>query len=196
MMTDNSTDKDATTTETGNELERAKRYAKPVKSEYESFVTYMRERAAIEGPLALEKLTTDQMANILAAKTEEELEEAMEFAGLIGLRDVPNGAVVQFNGFHLVPGTRDEFKNKLGIFAVLDATLLTKTERFGAIGTNVLLDTGVERIITMMRAVESGQIPGLSFPIQRIVVKQAAGRGDLITLKKLPPVVNGETVPS
>jgi hypothetical protein len=175
--------------------EAEKKYAPVKRSDFDMFMEYVKQRASVEGPMAMEKLTRDQTQAIITATTEEELEAAMEFAGVTGLRDVPNGTVIQFNGFHYVPGTRSEFKNRFETFAVMDCTVLTATKRFGEIGTSVMLDTGVERIIAWLRAVESGQIPGLGFPVKRIVIKQPTGEGkELITLKKLPPVLSGETV--
>lgn len=165
------------------------------RSDIAAFAEYLVERAAIESPMVAKELSDDQTQRILAATTEEELEAAMEMLGVVGLREVPNGTVVQFNGYHVVPGTRSEFANRFGVFAVIDATMLTKTERFGNVGTNVMLDTGVERIIAWLRAIESGQINNSDFPVQRIVVKVPAGSGEMITLKRLPdPIVKGESV--
>lgn len=154
--------------------------------EMDAFKHYIRERAQIEGGLIKDELSANQINDILSARTEEELEAAMEIQGLRGLRDVPNGTIIQINTFHVVPGSREEFANSLGVFAVIEGTMLTKTQLFGDVGTEVMLDTGVERIIAWLRAVESGQVPGLEFPLQRIVIKQPGGRGDMITLKRIP----------
>jgi hypothetical protein len=154
----------------------------------------MRDRAELEGSLAIQQLNEEQFQRIIAAKTEDELEAAMEMIGLTGLKELENGTVIQINEFHLMPGNRQEFANRLGVFAVLDITLLSES-RLGKPGTRVMMDTGIERIITWLRAIESGQIAGIEFPVQRIVAKIGAGAGDMVTLKRLPkPVVSGETV--
>lgn len=174
------------TVETGTVVKR---------SDYEEFVAYLRDRAAIEGSLAVQKLNEEQFQRILAAKTEDELEEAMELLGLTGLKEIENGTVIQINEFHLMPGTRSEFQNRLGVFAVIDVTLLSDS-KLGKTGTNLMMDTGIDRIIVWLRAIESGQIPGTSFPLQRIVAKVGAASGDMVTLKRLPkPLVKGESAP-
>jgi hypothetical protein len=164
-------------------------------SDYDKFVHYLKERASLEGPLAIQQLTEDQTMRIFAARTEEELESAMEMLGLVGLRELDNGTLIQIDEFHLMPGSREEFDTGLGVFAVIEATLLSETKRFGKQGVKVVLDTGIPRIITWLRAVESGQIKGMQFPIQRLVIKVAAAGGkEMITLKRLPAPVKGETV--
>lgn len=161
---------------------------------YDQFVQYMRDRAELEGSLAIQQLNEDQFNRIIAAKTEDELEAAMEMIGLTGLKELENGSVIQINEFHLMPGNRQEFANRLGVFAVLDITLLSES-RLGKPGTRIMMDTGIERIIMWLRAIESGQITGVEFPIQRIVAKIGAGAGDMVTLRRMPkPVVAGETV--
>ena len=41
-----------------------------------------------------DELTAIQVERILAAETDDELFEAMEFGGLVGLKDVPDGTVL------------------------------------------------------------------------------------------------------
>jgi hypothetical protein len=141
----------------------------------EKFTEYVVNRAALEANLVREELGSAQMDAILNAQTEEELDAAMEMAGLIGLRDLDDGTEIQVNGFHYSPGTRSDFANRFGVFAVMDCVLIES-------GANVAIDTGIERIITWLRAKEAmGKLP-----TQCRVVKITTGSGnDMITLLPL-----------
>jgi hypothetical protein len=141
----------------------------------ERFAEYAVNRAALDAGLVREELGSAQMDAILSAQTEEELDAAMAMAGLIGLRDMQDGTEIQINGFHYAPGTRSDFANRFGIFAVMDCVLIET-------GANVAIDTGIERIITWLRAMEAMG----KFPVQRRVVKITTGSGnDMITLLPL-----------
>jgi hypothetical protein len=141
----------------------------------DKFAEYAVNRAALEANLVREELGSAQMDAILNATTEEELDAAMAMAGLVGLRDLEDGTEIQINGFHYAPGTRTDFANRFGIFAVMECTLLETS-------ANVAIDTGVERIITWLRAMEAMG----KFPVQRRVVKITTGSGnDMITLLPL-----------
>jgi hypothetical protein len=141
----------------------------------DKFAEYVVNRAALEANLVREELGSAQMDAILNAQTEEELDAAMEMAGLIGLRDLEDGTEIQVNGFHYSPGTRSDFANRFGVFAVMDCVLIES-------GANVAIDTGIERIITWLRAKEAmGKLP-----TQCRVVKITTGSGnDMITLLPL-----------
>lgn len=149
------------------------------KTPYEKFSEYCKDRADLDGQYVIDDLRQGQINNIFAATTPEELDKAMEAAGLTGLRDLDDGTEIQINGYHLMRGNRDEFANGLGVFAVMDAQLLSD-------GTPIALDTGIDRIIGYLRMIESGQIPGLDFPVQRRVKKTMAGKGEMITLLPVP----------
>jgi len=165
--------------ETGTEIAQPARSPHAV-SVYEQFTDYAKSRAAIEGPMVAEELNTAQMEAILTASTEEELEKAMEMAGLIGLRDLEDGQEIRINGYHYVTSSRSDIAGKLGVFIVMDVNLLNNGER-------VAVNTGIDRVIGFLRMVESGQIPGLDFPVDRIVRKVGTGSGnELITLRPLP----------
>jgi hypothetical protein len=141
----------------------------------DKFAEYVVNRAALEANLVREELGSAQMDAILNATTEEELDQAMAMAGLVGLRDMPDGTEIQINGFHFAPGTRSDFSNRFGVFAVMDCTLIET-------GASIALDTGVERIITWLRAMEAMD----KLPTQRRVVKITTGSGnDMITLLPL-----------
>jgi hypothetical protein len=141
----------------------------------EKFAEYVTNRAALEANLVREELGSAQMDAILNATTEEELDAAMGMAGLVGLRDLPDGTEIQINGFHYAPGTRSDFANRFGVFAVMECVLIET-------GANVAIDTGVERIITWLRAMEAMD----KFPTQRRIVKITTGSGnDMITLLPL-----------
>jgi hypothetical protein len=149
------------------------------KTVYDKFAEYCKDRADLDGQYVIEELQENQMAAILSATTEAELDKAMEAAGLTALKDLDDGTEIQINGYHYMHGTREEFRTRLGVFVVMDAQLLSD-------GTQIALDTSVERVIGFLRAVESGQIEGLDFPVQRRVKKTPTGKGDMITLHPIP----------
>ena len=142
---------------------------------YERFVSYVKDRASVEGSIVGQDLVNDQLDRILTAANLDELDAAMEMAGLTGLNNIPAGTELQINGYHLVTGNRAEFGNTLGVFAVIDAQRLSD-------GTEMVLDTGVERIIAFLRACEANGW----LPVQRVVHKIPTGNGELITLKRIP----------
>lgn len=143
------------------------------------FAEYAQNRAALDADFVRLELGSNQMDAILTATTEEELNKAMEMAGLVGLRDIPDGTELEIRSFHYAPGTRSDYANRWGIFAVMDCVYMHT-------GVNVAIDTGVERIITWLRAMESLD----AFPAQRRVVKTETGGGNfMITLLPLNPRV-------
>lgn len=147
-------------------------------SAYDRFVAYARDRASVEARFAASELESNQMNAILNATTEEELDAAMQMAGLTALGDLDDGTEIQINGYHLVTGSRADFANTMGVFAVIDAQRLSD-------GVQLALDTGVTRVIGFLRMVESGQL-GISFPIQRTVRKVATNNGySMVTLRPL-----------
>lgn len=135
---------------------------------------YLRARAEMEAPVVAQELSDQQMDKILTATTPEELDEAMKIAGLIGLRDLANGTEIQINGFHVALGTRSEFMNSLGVFAVINCQDLETGQEFN-------VDTGVQRVIAFLRMCEHFE----RFPLPVTVTKTAAGGGELITLLPL-----------
>jgi hypothetical protein len=144
----------------------------------EKFAAYAKERAALEAPLVAEELGMAQGDAILSATTEEELNAAMETASLIALKDLDDGTEIEIHGFHLAPGTRSEFATNLGVFAVMQCTLIEESR-------DVSIDTGVERIIKYLRMAEQLEL----FPVQRRIRKTPTGQGEMITLlpiKKRP----------
>jgi len=158
-------------------------------TQFERFVQYAKDRAAVEGSLVGDELTESQMERILTATTQEELDNAMKLAGLTGLKDLADGTEIQINGYHLVPGSRSEFANKLGVFAVIDAQLVSN-------GAEIKLDTGILRIIGYLRMCEANGW----FPVQRIVKKIPTGNGEMVTLEPLTeraiPVAGSRSVPA
>jgi hypothetical protein len=145
----------------------------------EKFARYVQQRAELEAPIVAEQLAFDQMESILAATTPEEIDKAMQIMGVVGLRTFDNGAEIEILGYHLAPGSREEFKNRLGVFAVMHVRVL-------ATGETAFVDTGIERVIAYLRACELME----RFPLPVRVMKQQTGRGnDMITLGPLPPRV-------
>jgi hypothetical protein len=151
---------------------------------HQRFAAYLRQRAEMEAPLVAAQLSQDQMDAILSAQTPEELEKAMQLAGLLGLRELEDGTEIEIHGYHVALGTRSEFMNSLGVFAVLDCVDI-------ASGTQFVADTGVERIIAYLRMCEQFDM----FPVQVRIKKIQAGRGEMITLLPLRArPVTGTTV--
>jgi len=147
----------------------------PAKRPVDKFAEYAMDRAEMEAPLVAQELGTAQGEAILTATTPEELEKAMEMAGLVGLRDLEDGTEIEIRGFHFAPGTRSDFRNRFGVFAVMDCVIIET-------GREVAIDTGVERILMWLRAYE---VMG-AYPIQRRVSKVQTGSGnDMITLLPL-----------
>ena len=137
------------------------------------FAEYILERAERESQIVAQELSFNQMDAILSATTPEELDNAMKILGVVGLKDLDNGTEFEIQEFHVSPGTREEFRNQLGVFAVMRAVMLET-------GQTAFLDTGVERIITYLRACEAME----RFPLAVRIVKQDTGRGNtMITLQ-------------
>ena len=141
----------------------------------DKFGQYALDRAMVEREIVAQELGAAQGDAILNAANPEELDAAMEMAGLIGLRDIDDGTEIEIRGFHYAPGTRTDFRNRWGIFAVMDCVLLEN-------GREVAIDTGVERIILWLRAMENME----QLPAKRRVTKVTTGSGnDMITLLPL-----------
>lgn len=146
---------------------------------WQDFGRYIGERAQLEAEIVREELGSKQMNAIITATTEEELDEAMKMAGLVGLRDLDDGTEIQINSWHVAPGTRSDFSNRFGVFAVMECTLL-------ATGRPINLDTGVERVIVWLRARELMKGDD-AFPVTRKVTKTITGSGnEVITLLPIP----------
>ena len=136
------------------------------------FAAYLENRASIEAPLVAEELSADQMERILSAQTEDELDEAMKMLGLIGLRNFHDGDEFQINSWHVAFGANEDFKNRFGVFAVIQCQDLDNGAEFS-------VDTGVERVIGFLRMCET--FGRFALPVR--VVKQRTQRGnDMITL--------------
>lgn len=149
----------------------------------DKFGQYALDRAMVEREIVAQELGAAQGDAILNAANVEELDAAMEMVGLVGLRDFDDGTEIEIKEFHYAPGTRSDYKNRWGIFAVMDAVLLES-------GKEVAIDTGVERIILWLRAMENmGKLPA-----QRRITKVATGSGnEMITLLPLKKrVVKGD----
>ena len=143
---------------------------------HEKLAEYLQSRAEVEAQLVREELGKDQMDAIMNASTPEELDAAMKFAGLVALKDIEGGTELRILGYHVAPGTREDIKNNLGVFAVIESVLLDT-------GQTVNIDTGVERIIAYLRASEVME----RFPLDVRVIKQQTGGGnDMITLQPVP----------
>jgi hypothetical protein len=141
---------------------------------FDRFKQYAMERAQLDQSFVQADLADTQLGAILASASADDVFAALEMAGLIGLRELANGTEIQINGYHLVPGNRDEYKNRLGVFAVLEAQMIED-------GTEAMFDTGVERIIAALRAWEALG----SFPVQVTINKITTGNGEMITLRPL-----------
>lgn len=149
------------------------------RSAVDIFVQYVQDRAQVEASIAGQELADTQLEEILSAVSEDDLFTALNIQGITALKDLAEGTEVQINAYHLVRGNRDEFSNRLGVFAVIQAQLL-------ADGTNLTLDTGVERVIGFLRMVESGKT-GQEFPVQVRIHKITTGSGNvMVTFQKVP----------
>lgn len=143
---------------------------------YQRFIEYVQERAQREQGVSLEKLTQDQMDKILGSAEVEDIWANLKFAGMIALKNLEQGTELRINGFHLMPGTREDYQNSLKVWAVLDAQRISD-------GIEMVLDTGIERIIAALRAFEAMG----KFPVEAVVHKQQTGSGnDMVTLQPLP----------
>jgi hypothetical protein len=142
---------------------------------FEKFSMYLQQRAEVEMEIVRQQLETDQLNAILSAETDEELDRAMELAGLTGLRDLPDGTEIQINSFHVAPGNRQEFASALGVFAVIEAQFVEN-------GVRVNLDTSIVRVLGFLRMCEvRGRLP-----IQVRIAKTGTGGGnEMITLLPL-----------
>jgi len=152
---------------------------------HQRFAEYLIQRAEVEGEIVAKKLSEDQLDAILTATTPEELDAAMEMAELVSLKDLEDGTELQINGFHVAPGNRAEFQNSLGVWAVLEAQFMEN-------GTQVNLDSGVERVIGFLRMCEVME----RYPVQVRLSKVPTGGGnEMITLLPLRKrAVVGETM--
>lgn len=158
----------------GNEVEVNAATAE-VATMHDRFAQYLQARAEVEADIVAKQLSESQLSAILTATTPEELDTAMEMAGLIGLRMLDDGAEIQINTFHVAPGNRPEYANSLGVWAVMEVQLLEN-------GQQINLDTGVERVIGFLRMCEQMD----RFPVQCHISKIGTGSGnEMITLLPL-----------
>jgi hypothetical protein len=156
---------------TGNDIESV-RSGEIVQSPHERFAQYLQARAELEADQVAQELSEGQLDRILMATTPEELDAAMEMAGLVGLRDIPDGTEFQINGYHVAPGTRSDFMNSFKVWAVIDAQMLEN-------GQQISIDTGIERVIAYLRMCEQFE----RFPIPvRVSVVQTGSGNNMVTL--------------
>lgn len=165
-------------TETGDPFQLAQRQAGTVAlSPFERFKNYCIDRAALDSAGVGDELSATQVTNILTAESVDDVFKALELAGMIGLKDVPDGTEIQINGFRFAPGSNKDFANRLGVFVVIDASRLSD-------GSPLILDTGIERIIGALRAWEAQD----AFPVQAVVKQQSTNSGNtMVTLRPVPP---------
>lgn len=139
----------------------------------QKFHRYLIQRAQVEGAAQAESLIDQQMSDIFAAANPDDLWAAMALDGLTALKDMDNGELLTITGYHVAPGG-SEYKSPA--YAVVDA-FYTRT------GQNITIDTGVERVLGFLRAVESGQA-GLTFPVDVKVDKKVTANGTAVTFIK------------
>jgi hypothetical protein len=135
-------------------------------------------RASVEDDFAAEgvgdELTAKQVELILNATGEADLFSAMEFGGLIGLKDVPDGTVLEIQSFRIVKGTGD--KGKLGVYAAIQA-------KGGPSGQERGYDTSVPRIVAFLVQAET---MGL-FPLSvQISTRNTTSGNTMVSLRKAP----------
>jgi len=141
----------------------------------ERFIKMAIDRADLDGAIDSTDLVEKQMGDILAATNEDELFDAMEFTGLKGLRDLDAGQIITLNGYRFVKGSSTY--SGIGVFCVVDAVDANT-------GEEMVLDTGVERVMGFLRMVESGQA-GVSFPIKVRIVKKETSAGEAVTFGRV-----------
>ena|ERR1700722_10815502 len=142
---------------------------------FAAFTTYAQSRARVESAQVADRLVGNQMDSILTASTEEELDAAMSIdKQTIALKDIDNGAIITIYGFQLATGVREDFQNRMGVYAVMDVTI-------GRSSDHVVVETGIERIIGWLRMAEHLEL----FPARRLVVQRQAGAGTMVSLRKI-----------
>jgi hypothetical protein len=142
---------------------------------FDLFYDYLQERASLT-TFDRDSMTEDRVNRILSATTEDELEQAMEYGGLVPLKSFDDGAHITINSWQVISGTNDAFKNRFGVWALMDLTVD---------GEHIMGNTGVESVIAFLRLVESGQLEGLSFPVTRRLKKIATTNGEALTLLRI-----------
>lgn len=142
---------------------------------FERFRDYCLNRAALDGANVSAELAEQQVTTLINATTPEDVFNALKLAGLTALKNLDDGTEIEITGFHFVPGSNDDYANRLGVFVVIEAIAI-------ATGLHIALDTGIERIIGALRAWEAME----AFPVQCTVRKQrtTAGR-EMVTLAPL-----------
>jgi len=153
----------------------------------EAFKKKVINRAILDREVIAERLREAQLADMFAAGTEDEMFEALSLGGMTALKNVDNGTELEITGFHYVEGDDDEYKNSLGVFIVIDAIRLSD-------GSHLLLDTGVERVIAYMDAIETERF-GYGFPVKVRVAKTRTRKNrDMVSFERIPErVIQGET---
>lgn len=145
----------------------------------EKFRQGMLSLAELEGSAGerVDELQARQIEQIMGARSEDQLFASMEMQGLTGLRDLDNGQVITITGYTVAKGS-GEYKGA-GFYAIISA--------FDAdTGEEMMLDTGVERIIGFLRMVETGAA-GVKFPVTVKVLKKATANGEVITFGRVRP---------
>jgi hypothetical protein len=120
-----------------------------------------------------DELTAQQVERILNAEGEADLFEAMEFGGLIGLKDVPDGTVLEIQSFRIVKGTDN--KGKLGVYAAIQAKDSNGTERG--------YDTSVPRIVAFLVQAERMELIPLTV---QIATRNTGSGNTMVSLRKVP----------
>lgn len=149
-----------------------------------AFAEYLlaRAQATPTKQRALE-VSVNQVEAILAASedgSDDDIWDA-DRGGTIGLRDIP-GAVIRIHSIEISEANDPAYEADLGVFALIYATMLYDPERNYPAGSDVVINTGVGRVITKLRAFEARD----RFPMDAMVTAIKSQSGFVLRLDRAP----------
>lgn len=149
-----------------------------------AFAEYLQTRATATPTKqrALE-VSVNQVEAILAASedgSDDDIWDA-DRGGTIGLRDIA-GAVIRIHSIEISIANDPAYEADLGVFALIYATMLYDPERNYPAGADVVINTGVGRVITKLRAFEARD----KFPLDALVTAIKSQSGFVLRLDRAP----------
>lgn len=148
---------------------------------YERFAEHLRREAAQNDAVNGYEVSATQIDKIMTAETEKDIWDADE-GGMYALKDLV-GCDIEITAIKILPSKDDTKKNNLGVWALLNVTLLSESEKYGLDpGEAILVNTGVESVIAKLLRFRAEDM----FPVRARVKGVPAASGEMVRLRPIP----------
>lgn len=155
---------------------------------YQRFAEHLQREAAQNDAVNGFEISANQIDKIMTAETEKDIWDADE-GGMYALKDL-TGCDIEITNIKILPSKDDDKKNNLGVWALLNVTLLSECEKYGLDpGEEIMVNTGVESVIAKLLRFRAEDM----FPVRaRVKGVPTSGSKEMVRLRPIP----GTSVPS